>query len=231
MSKVKEVLLNPIFNDNPIALQILGICSALAVTGNLYITLIMCVALTTVVTLSNLFVSLIRNQIPTNIRIIVQISIIATLVMLVDEVLQAFDYESSKTLSVFVGLIVTNCIVMGRAEAFAMQNPPGVSFLDGFGNGLGYSVILIILGTIRELFGTGTILEYEIFPLVQNGGWYVPNNFFLLPPVSFILIGLIIWALRAWQKDQIEEPEFKMSENSPEIIPNPPPTPSSKGST
>ena len=120
---------------------------------------------------------------------------------------------------------------MGRAEAFAMQNPPGVSFLDGFGNGLGYSVILIILGTIRELFGTGTILEYEIFPLVQNGGWYVPNNFFLLPPVSFILIGLIIWALRAWQKDQIEEPEFKMSENSPEIIPNPPPTPSSKGST
>ena len=153
MSKVKEVLLNPIFNDNPIALQILGICSALAVTGNLYITLIMCVALTTVVTLSNLFVSLIRNQIPTNIRIIVQISIIATLVMLVDEVLQAFDYESSKTLSVFVGLIVTNCIVMGRAEAFAMKNGPLMSAIDGFGNGLGYSVILIVIAIIREFVG------------------------------------------------------------------------------
>ncbi len=133
-------------------------------------------------------------------------TIISSLVILVDQALKAYDYETSKTLSVFVGLIITNCIVMGRAEAFAMQNPPGVSFLDGFGNGLGYSVILIILGTIRELFGTGTILEYEILPLVQNGGWYVPNNFFLLPPVSFILIGLIIWALRAWQKDQIEEP-------------------------
>ena len=155
-------------------------------------------------------------------------TIISSLVILVDQALKAYDYETSKTLSVFVGLIITNCIVMGRAEAFAMQNPPGVSFLDGFGNGLGYSVILIILGTIRELFGTGTILEYEIFPLVQNGCWYVPNNFFLLPPVSFILIGLIIWALRAWQKDQIEEPEFKMSQNSPELVPNPPPTPSSK---
>ena len=158
MSKVKEVLLNPIFNDI-IALQILGICSALAVTGNLYITLIMCVALTTVVTLSNFFVSLIRNQIPTNIRIIVQISIIATLVMLVDEVLQAFDYESSKTLSVFVGLIVTNCIVMGRAEAFAMKNGPLMSAIDGFGNGLGYSVILIVIAIIREFVGAGTFME------------------------------------------------------------------------
>ena len=165
MSKVKEVLLNPIFNDNPIALQILGICSALAVTGNLYITLIMCVALTTVVTLSNLFVSLIRNQIPTNIRIIVQISIIATLVMLVDEVLQAFDYESSKTLSVFVGLIVTNCIVMGRAEAFAMKNGPLMSAIDGFGNGLGYSVILIVIAIIREFVGAGTFYGIEIMPL------------------------------------------------------------------
>ena len=165
MSKVKEVLLNPIFNDNPIALQILGICSALAVTGNLYITLIMCVALTTVVTLSNLFVSLIRNQIPTNIRIIVQISIIATLVMLVDEVLQAFDYESSKTLSVFVGLIVTNCIVMGRAEAFAMKNGPLMSAIDGFGNGLGYSVILIVIAIIREFVGAGTFYGIEIMPV------------------------------------------------------------------
>ena len=231
MSNYSEILFRPVFKENPIALQMLGICSALAVTSKLYPTLIMCVALTVTVSLSNFFISMIRNITPSNIRIIVQMTIISSLVILVDQALKAYDYETSKTLSVFVGLIITNCIVMGRAEAFAMQNPPGVSFLDGFGNGLGYSVILIILGTIRELFGTGTILEYEIFPLVQNGGWYVPNNFLLLPPVSFILIGLIIWALRAWQKDQIEEPEFKMSENSPEIIPNPPPTPSSKGST
>ena len=231
LKQYKEVLVNPLIKENPITLQILGICSALAVTSNLNVTLIMCIALTSVVSLSNLFISIIRNYIPSSVRIIVQMTIIATLVILVDELLKAYDYETSKKLSVFVGLIITNCIVMGRAEAFAMQNPPGVSFLDGFGNGLGYSVILIILGTIRELFGTGTILEYEIFPLVQNGGWYVPNNFFLLPPVSFILIGLIIWALRAWQKDQIEEPEFRMSQNSPEIVPNPPPTPSSKASS
>ena len=231
MSKYSEILFRPVFKENPIALQMLGICSALAVTSKLYPTLIMCVALTVTVSLSNFFISMIRNITPSNIRIIVQMTIISSLVILVDQALKAYDYETSKTLSVFVGLIITNCIVMGRAEAFAMQNPPGVSFLDGFGNGLGYSVILIILGTIRELFGTGTILEYEIFPLVQNGGWYVPNNFFLLAPVSFILIGLIIWALRAWQKDQIEEPEFRMSQNSPEIVPNPPPTPSSKASS
>ena len=231
MSNYSEILFRPVFKENPIALQMLGICSALAVTSKLYPTLIMCVALTVTVSLSNFFISMIRNITPSNIRIIVQMTIISSLVILVDQALKAYDYETSKTLSVFVGLIITNCIVMGRAEAFAMQNPPGVSFLDGFGNGLGYSVILIILGTIRELFGTGTILEYEIFHLVQNGGWYVPNNFFLLPTVSFILIGLIIWALRAWQLDQIEEPEFSMSKNSPEIIPNPPPTPSSKGSS
>ena len=177
MSKYSEILFRPVFKENPIALQMLGICSALAVTSKLYPTLIMCVALTVTVSLSNFFISMIRNITPSNIRIIVQMTIISSLVILVDQALKAYDYETSKTLSVFVGLIITNCIVMGRAEAFAMQNPPGVSFLDGFGNGLGYSVILIILGTIRELFGTGTILEYEIFPLVQNGGWYVPNNF------------------------------------------------------
>ena len=228
MSSTTKTLFRPVFEDNPIALQILGICSALAVTSNLQTTLVMCLALTAVCAFSNFFVSIIRNFVPSSIRIIVQMIIIASLVIVVDQILKAVAYDVSKQLSVFVGLIITNCIVMGRAEAFAMQNPPGVSFLDGFGNGLGYSVILIILGTIRELFGTGTILEYEIFPLVQNGGWYVPNNFFLLPPVSFILIGLIIWALRAWQKDQIEEPEFKMSQNSPELVPNPPPTTSSK---
>ena len=227
MSKYQDILFKPIFRENPIALQILGICSALAVTSKLYPTLIMCVALTVVVSLSNFFISTIRNITPNNIRIIVQMTIISSLVILVDQALKAYDYETSKTLSVFVGLIITNCIVMGRAEAFAMQNPPGVSFLDGLGNGLGYSLILIILGTIRELFGSGTILDYEVFKLVQNGGWYIGNNFFLLPPVSFILIGLLIWALRAWQKDQIEVPEFTMSENTPRLESNPPPTKSS----
>ena len=214
MSKTKEVLLNPIFNDNPIALQILGICSALAITGSLYPTLIMCVALTVVVSFSSLLVSLIRNHVPNNIRIIVQMTIIATLVMLVDELLQAFDYETSRTLSVFVGLIITNCIVMGRAEAFAMQNGPWLSFVDGLGNGLGYSVILIFLAVIKELLGAGTLLGFEILPLVQNGGWYVGNNFLLLAPSSFFIIGLLIWALRAWKPDQVEAPQYTIAKNS-----------------
>ena len=214
MSKFKEVLLNPIFNDNPIALQILGICSALAITGSLYPTLIMCVALTVVVSFSSLLVSLIRNHIPSNIRIIVQMTIIATLVMLVDELLQAFDYETSRTLSVFVGLIITNCIVMGRAEAFAMQNGPWLSFVDGLGNGLGYSIILILLAFIKELLGAGTLFGFEILPLVQNGGWYVGNNFLLLAPSSFFLIGLMIWGLRSWKTEQIEVPQYKIAKNS-----------------
>ena len=214
MSKVKEVLLNPIFNDNPIALQILGICSALAITGSLYPTLIMCVALTVVVSFSSLLVSLIRNHIPNNIRIIVQMTIIATLVMLVDELLQAFDYETSRTLSVFVGLIITNCIVMGRAEAFAMQNGPWLSFVDGLGNGLGYSIILILLAFIKELLGAGTLFGFEILPLVQNGGWYVGNNFLLLAPSSFFLIGLMIWGLRSWKTEQVEVPKYTIAKNS-----------------
>ena len=214
MSKAREVLLNPIFNENPIALQILGICSALAVTSNLYVTLIMCVALTSVICFSNLFVSLIRNHIPTNIRIIVQMTIISSLVILVYEILKAFDYETSKQIGVFVGLIITNCIVMGRAEAYAMQNSAGMSFLDGLGNGLGYSVILIVVAIFRELIGAGSLAGYEILPLVQNGGWYIGNNYFLLPPSSFVIIGLLIWALRAWKTDQVEEPQFKIQSNS-----------------
>ena len=214
MFKTKEVLLNPIFNDNPIALQILGICSALAITGSLYPTLIMCVALTVVVSFSSLLVSLIRKHVPNNIRIIVQMTIIATLVMMVDELLQAFDYETSRTLSVFVGLIITNCIVMGRAEAFAMQNGPWLSFVDGLGNGLGYSVILIFLAVFKELLGAGTLLGFEILPLVQNGGWYVGNNFLLLAPSSFFIIGLLIWALRAWKPDQVESPQYTIAKNS-----------------
>ena len=214
MSKAREVLLNPIFNDNPIALQILGLCSALAITSNLYVTLIMCVALTSVVSLSNLFVSLIRNHIPTNVRMIIQMTIVASLVILVDELLKAYDYESSKTLTVFVGLIITNCIVMGRAEAFAMQNSPWPSFLDGLGNGIGYSLILIIVATIREFFGSGSLFGYEILVLVQNGGWYPGNNFALLPLSSFFIIGVFIWLLRSWKTGQIEEPEYRIARNN-----------------
>ena len=214
MSKTREVLLNPIFNDNPIALQILGLCSALAVTSNLYVTLIMCVALTSVVSLSNLFVSVIRHHIPTNVRMIIQMTIVASLVILVDELLKAYDYESSKTLTVFVGLIITNCIVMGRAEAFAMQNSPWPSFLDGLGNGIGYSLILIIVATIREFFGSGSLLGFEILPLVQNGGWYIGNNFARLSSSSLFIIGLFIWVLRSWKTDQIEGPEFRVAKNN-----------------
>ena len=214
MSKAREVLLNPIFNDNPIALQILGLCSALAITSNLYVTLIMCVALTSVVSLSNLFVSVIRHHIPTNVRMIIQMTIVASLVILVDELLKAYDYESSKTLTVFVGLIITNCIVMGRAEAFAMQNSPWPSFLDGLGNGIGYSLILIIVATVREFFGSGSLLGFEILPLVQNGGWYIGNNFARLSSSSLFIIGLFIWVLRTWKTDQIEEPEFRVAKTN-----------------
>ena len=213
MSKMtaKEVLLNPIFNNNPIGLQILGICSALAVTSNLKTALVMSVALTLVCGFSNLFISMIRSQIPSSIRMIVQMVIIASLVILVDQVLKAYAYSLSKQLSVFVGLIITNCIVMGRAEAFAMQNPPLLSFVDGIGNGLGYSVMLIALGVIRELFGAGKLMGYEILPVINDGGWYLPNGMLLLPPSAFFLIGLFIWGLRAWKKDQVEQPSFKMA--------------------
>ena len=208
---IKEVLLNPIFNNNPIGLQILGICSALAVSSNLKTPLVMSLALTLVTGFSNLFISMIRSQIPSSIRMIVQMVIIASLVIVVDQVLKAYAYSLSKQLSVFVGLIITNCIVMGRAEAFAMQNPPVLSFFDGIGNGLGYSAMLIVLGTVRELFGAGKLLGYEIIPVVNDGGWYQPNGLLLLPPSAFFLIGLIIWALRSWKKDQLEKPAFRMA--------------------
>jgi Na+-transporting NADH:ubiquinone oxidoreductase subunit D len=208
---IRDVLLNPIFNNNPIGLQILGICSALAVTSNLKTALVMSIALTLVTGFSNLFISLIRSQIPSSIRMIVQMVIIASLVIVVDQVLKAYAYSLSKQLSVFVGLIITNCIVMGRAEAFAMQNPPLLSFFDGIGNGLGYSAMLIVLGIVRELFGAGKLLGYEIIPVVNDGGWYQPNGMLLLPPSAFFLIGLFIWGLRAWKKDQVEKPAFKMA--------------------
>ncbi|MFP5420639.1 MULTISPECIES: NADH:ubiquinone reductase (Na(+)-transporting) subunit D [Pseudomonas] len=208
---IKEVLLNPIFNNNPIGLQILGICSALAVTSNLKTALVMSIALTLVTGFSNLFISMIRSQIPSSIRMIVQMVIIASLVIVVDQVLKAFAFSLSKQLSVFVGLIITNCIVMGRAEAFAMQNPPVLSFFDGIGNGLGYSAMLIVLGIVRELFGAGKLMGYEIIPVINDGGWYQPNGMLLLPPSAFFLIGLFIWALRSWKKDQLEKPSFKMA--------------------
>src|SRR6056297_2046840 len=197
MSSPKEVLLDPLFNNNPIALQVLGICSALAVTVNMATTLVMCAAVIFVTTMSNVAVSLVRNRVPSSIRIIVQMTIIASLVIVVDQFLQAYAYEISKSLSVFVGLIITNCIVMGRAEAFAMQNTPVMSFLDGVGNGLGYAVILLIVGFFRELFGSGSVFGMTILQTTNDGGWYVTNGLMLLPPSAFFVIGLIIWGLRS----------------------------------
>ncbi len=214
MSKTKDILLDPLFNNNPIALQILGICSALAVTSSMKVSFVMCIALTAVAAFSNLFVSLIRNQIPSSIRIIVQMTIIASLVIVVDQILKAVAYDISKQLSVFVGLIITNCIVMGRAEAFAMKNPPLPSFMDGLGNGLGYSVILMIVAFFRELFGAGTLWGIVILPTTTNGGWYVANGMMLMPPSAFFIIGLLIWALRSWKKSQIEKAEYKLSPNA-----------------
>jgi len=211
---VKSVLTEPLFSQNPIAVQILGVCSALAVTTSLQVTLVMCIALTSVTAFSNLGIALIRNHIPNNIRIIVQMIIIASLVIVVDQILKAYAYEISKQLSVFVGLIITNCIVMGRAEAFAMKNGPVLSFFDGIGNGLGYSVVLIVVAVVRELFGAGSLMGIEILPLVTNGGWYVSNGLLLLPPSAFFIIGLFIWALRSWKTEQVEEAEFKILPNT-----------------
>lgn|SRR5690625_2162002 len=209
MAKTMKVLTDPIVNNNPIALQVLGICSALAVTSSLSVTVVMCIALTLVTAFSNFFVSTIRNHIPSSIRIIVQMTIIASLVIVVDQILKAVVYDISRQLSVFVGLIITNCIVMGRAEAFAMKNPPIPSFLDGVGNGLGYSVVLLSVAFVRELFGSGTLFGVEIM-----GSWYVSNGLLLLPPSAFFLIGFLIWGLRTWKKSQVEEPEFTIAPNS-----------------
>ena len=201
---VKKVVLEPIFTNNPIALQILGICSALAVTTKLETALVMSIAVTLVIALSNFFVSLIRNYIPSSIRIIAQMTIIASLVIVTDQVLKAFFFEIAKSMSVYVGLIITNCIVMGRAEAYAMKNNPISSFFDGIGNGLGYSIVLIFVAVFRELFGSGTLLGVTILPLTKNGGWYQPNGMMLLSPSAFFLIGIFIWILRTIFKDQVE---------------------------
>jgi Na+-transporting NADH:ubiquinone oxidoreductase subunit D len=212
MGDARKVLIDPLVDNNPVTLQVLGICSALAVTTSLLPALLMCVALTAVAALSTAAISSIRNRIPNNIRIIVHMTIIASFVIIVDQLLRAYAFETSKQLSVFVGLIITNCIVLGRAEAFAMKNGVGLSFLDGLGNGLGYSVILIIVATIRELTGAGTLLGYPILPLVSDGGWYEANGLMLLPPSAFFIIGLLIWGVRSWRTAQAEHPDYQIHE-------------------
>ncbi|MEZ9566319.1 NADH:ubiquinone reductase (Na(+)-transporting) subunit D [Vibrio artabrorum] len=207
MSSAKEIkksILAPVLDNNPIALQVLGVCSALAVTTKLETAFVMTIAVMFVTALSNFFVSLIRNHIPNSVRIIVQMAIIASLVIVVDQVLKAYLYDISKQLSVFVGLIITNCIVMGRAEAFAMKSAPIPSFIDGIGNGLGYGFVLITVGFFRELLGSGKLFGMEVLPLVSNGGWYQPNGLMLLAPSAFFLIGFMIWAIRVFKPEQVE---------------------------
>ena len=204
-SSNREILLDPLINNNPIALQVLGLCSALAVTTKMSTAFVMSLAVIAVTALSNTAISLIRNFVPPSIRIIVQLTIIASLVIITDQVLQAFVFDISKQLTVFVGLIITNCIIMGRAEAFAMQNPPGPSFIDGVGNGLGYGLVLMAVAFIRELFGSGKVFGLTVLPLVTEGGWYQPNGLMLLAPAAFFLIGCFIWAVRSWKPEQVEE--------------------------
>ncbi len=204
MTKPSKVLLEPIIDNNAILAQVLGICSALAVTTKLETTITMCVAVIFVVTGSNMAVAAIRNLVPSSIRMVVQMTIIASLVIVVDQFLKAYAYDISKELSVFVGLIITNCIVMGRAEGFAMKNGVVLSFLDGLGNGIGYSLVLLIVGAIRELFGSGALLGYRVLPLSTEGGWYEGNGLMLLAPSAFFIIGLLIWLLRTWKPEQVE---------------------------
>tara|TARA_R110001583_G_scaffold33943_6_gene114599 strand:+ start:6866 stop:7498 length:633 start_codon:yes stop_codon:yes gene_type:complete len=206
-NELQEVLTSPVVNNNPIALQVLGVCSALAVTATLQNAIVMTLAVMFVTAFSSMFISMIRNYIPNSVRIIVQMAIIASLVIVVDQILKAYAFGISKQLSVYVGLIITNCIVMGRAEAFAMKNNPLPSFLDGIGNGLGYGFILVLVGAFRELFGSGALFGIEILPLTSNGGWYQSNGLLLLPPSAFFIIGAIIWAVRVAKPDQVEPKE------------------------
>lgn len=210
----KKLITSPILKNNPIAVQVLGICSALAVTISIKNALVMGIALTLVTAFSSFFISLIRNKIPSSIRIIVQMVVIASLVIVVDQVLKAVVYDVSKSLSVFIGLIITNCIVMGRAEAFAMSNPPVPSLLDGLGNGLGYSLMLFLVAVVRELFGNGSLFDIQILQKVTDGGWYVPNGLLLLPPSAFFVIALFIALLRIKNKDLQEPADFVIKPNS-----------------
>ncbi len=207
---IKSSVVDPLIDNNPITLQVLGVCSALAVTTNMTAALIMSIALTTVTAFSSAMISSIRNHIPSSIRIIVQMTIIASLVIIVDQLLKAYAYDASKQLSVFVGLIITNCIVLGRAEAFAMKNPPVLSFFDGIGNGLGYSLILMIVAFFRELLGSGKLFGHVVIPVANEGGWYMPNGLMLLPPSAFFVIGLIIWLVRSVKREQIESADYQI---------------------
>ena len=209
-SEIKAAVYDPLIDNNPITLQVLGVCSALAVTTNMMAALIMSIALTTVTAFSSAIISSIRNHIPSSIRIIVQMTIIASLVIVVDQLLKAYAYEASKQLSVFVGLIITNCIVLGRAEAYAMKNSPGMSFLDSIGNGLGYSLILMVVAFFRELLGTGKLFGHTIIPVANEGGWYIPNGLMLLPPSAFFVIGLLIWLIRSIKKEQVEPADYQI---------------------
>jgi Na+-transporting NADH:ubiquinone oxidoreductase subunit D len=201
----KEVLFDPLINSNPIAVQVLGVCSALAVTSKLETAIVMSIALTVVTGFSNLAISLIRDYIPSSVRIIIQLTVIASLVIITDQILRAYVYDVAVQLSVFVGLIITNCIVMGRAEAYAMANPPWPSFVDGIGNGLGYSLILLSVGFVRELLGSGKILGMSVMPLVSDGGWYTPNGLMVLSPAAFFLIAIAIWIMRTYNPALAEE--------------------------
>lgn len=207
--KIRNTLLNPLINENPVTLQVLGVCSALAITNSLYSALIMSLALTSVLAFSNVAISLIRHHLPSSVRIIVQVTIIASGVIVVDELLKSFLPDTARTLSVFVGLIVTNCIVLARAETFAAHNNVAYSFLDGVGNGMGYALVLVVVAVIRELFGTGYLLDFEIFWLAVDGGWFEPNALLLLPPSAFFIIGLLIWGVRSWKTKQLEPAEFE----------------------
>jgi len=201
VSKTLGMLIDPIFKNNPIAIQVLGICSALAVTSNMNTSVVMSLAVIFVVSLSNFFVSIMRNYIPSSIRIIVEMTIIATLVIIADQFIKAYFFEISQKLSVFVGLIITNCIILGRAEGFAMKNPPFQSLVDGFGNALGYSLVLLFVGFFRELIGSGSLFGVQIFQLVSSGGWYIPNGLFVLAPSAFFIIGLMIWGMKLVTKN------------------------------
>jgi len=205
----KDTFIKPLLAENPITLHVLGICSALAITNSLTSSLIMSVSLTSVLVMTNVVISLIRKHLPSSVRLIVQITIIASAVAVIDQILTAYLPDAAKTLSVYVALIVTNCIVLGRAEACAMKNGVGTSILDALGNGLGYSIILIVVAVIRELLGNGSLMGHRILELVHEGGWYEPNAMLLLPPSAFFIIGFLVWGIRTWKPGQVEEADFK----------------------
>ena len=204
----KQTLIAPLLRENPVTLHVLGICSALAITNSVTSSLIMSIALTTVLVISNLSISLVRNQLPSSVRLIVQITIIASSVTVIDQFLRAYMPDAARTLSVYISLIVTNCIVLGRAEACAMKNSPGTSILDALGNGMGYSIVLIVVSVIRELFGSGSLMGRQVFKLAHEGGWFQENALFLLAPSAFFIIGFLVWGIRSWKPEQKEQPDF-----------------------